>query len=284
MLLKDLFDLALVKNIDINNILKKFFITIPIIKENSHLLLHDLQGAMSIQEFSEHIDENRNKVMRWLNGEVDIPLSTFFQILYKVRNNLDELISSFISLDKVNTADTFFKAKRELVDRITQKPYIIMLIHLLALADCPTYDKAADYLSKKMKISSDEITAILVDMTEADILTINSDGFYRRPQRRMLFSEKTSLYFRKYWLNTINQTVQQSDSKSAAQKTHQFTDENLHGFFVLSASEESLKKIKNEYVMFFEKLRQIIDADEDPQKKVKVVCAQVIDSDDISFN
>lgn len=282
-LLKDLFDVAQAKNINISDILKSFFMTPPFIKEKSHQLLADLQGAMSVQEFADHIFENRNKVMRWLNGEVDIPLGTFFQILYKVRNNLDELISSFTSIDNIKVAADFFHAKRELIETITEKPYVIMLIHLLALSDCPRHDKVANYLSLKMKISVDEIEQILSDMTQAGILTINSEGFYKRPERRLLFSEKTSLYFRKFWLNTINQTVQSFDNNIDSLASRKSLDNNLHGFFVLSASERSWKKIKAEYILFFEKLRQIIDEDEEPQEKVKIVCVQAIDSDDINL-
>ncbi len=283
-LLKDLFDLAQAKNISISDILKNFFSTQYISKDNSYLLLKDLQGAMSIEEFADHIGENRNKVARWLNNEVDIPLNIFFQIINPVRNNLDELIESFTSIDNIKTAHDFFKNKRNLIDKVYQKPYIIMLIHLLALDDCPTYDKAAQYLSEKMKINIDEIKVILNDMTQADILTTNAEGYYQRPQRRLLLSKKTSVYFKNYWLNIVNQTVQKSSHQTELANTQVFSENNLLGFFVLSASEESWKKIKHEHVMFLAKLRQIIDTDEDPQKKVKVVCTQMIDSDDISFN
>lgn len=273
-LLSDFFKLAAHKNIKPSQILKNIFFEYSDDFYQASNLIEELQGSMSMADFTQKINENRLKVARWLNAEVEISLSIFLKILYKVRNSADLFVAEVVPIDQVPSIEPYFKNAMALTNRISEKSWVSLFMQMLTHPSCPQADKVPQYFADLSKINLSEIESVINQMKEVGILVANDKGFYERPHRRLIISREKADASKLYWLKASAQTYQ-----SLKNKDIQFNRENPIGYLVLSTSDEGWIKIRDHYRLFFEGLTRIIEADEGPQTKVKVATLQILDAE-----
>lgn len=273
-LVSDFFKLAAHKNIFPKQILKNIFFNYSDDFHQVSSLLKELQGTMSINDFAVRIGENRLKVARWLSAEVEISLSNFLKILYKIRNCADLLVSEVVPIEQVPSLMPYLNRALAIADRVGAKPWVSLFMQMLTHPSCPEADKVPQYFSDLSKIPFVEVENTINEMKQVGILVPNSKGFYERPHRRLVFSKEKMDESKLYWVKAAALAYENLKNED-----DQFRIDNPIGFAVLSASDESWKKIRDHYRLFFEGLTRIIDADEGKQTKVKIASLQIFDAE-----
>lgn len=273
----DLIQLCKQKKLDLQRALKLTFDSDRITEFDQTLLLEELCGNEPITEFAKRCGEDRLKVTRWLNSSVEMPISIFFKILHRLRNNLDVFLERLVSLQLLPSVWPHFKVQRAFSEILLTKPWTILFIQLLAHPQCPEVSLVPKFMASYLKLQEAEIESVLDLLIKADVLKVNSKGMVDRPTRRLYLSRERS--------RDANNFLFSVSAKAYEKMTEQnpsLSERSAAGFYVFTTSDDSWKKIRTLYRNLFEDIQKVLDADEEDQTRVKMLSLQILDADEAS--
>ena len=231
--------------------------------EDGGMLISHLIGGATLSAIARKTAISRYALMRWTKGQSRPSLAEVLCVMHGTQFLMFEFLAQLVDLETIPSAASHYKRRQDHKKVYYERPEVAAVLGALKL---DTYRKLKrhkpGFVASTIGISKETETELLALLVEAGRLQQRGDGIYEIIDEQVeLTDSKAIRAFCSYWLQRASELVTSVDN---------FVPIINFGMDVYPTSEKTRRRIREEYLQFYRRVRALLAEDEGPTDSVTI--------------
>ena len=231
--------------------------------EDGGNLISHLIGGATLSAIARKTTISRYALMRWTKGQSRPNLAEVLCVMHGTQFLMFEFLAQLVDLETIPSAASHYKRRQDHKKVYYERPEVAAVLGALKLDTYRNLKRhKPGFVADTIGISTKEETELLGLLVDAGRLEQFGNGTYKIIDEQVeLTDSKAIRSFCSYWLKRASELVTSVDN---------FVPIINFGMDVYPTSEKTRRRIREEYLQFYRRVRALLAEDEGPTDSVTI--------------